>query len=40
MRKQLGSKNSKSNEGLQENNGGVKRRYMSAGELDRETGED
>ena len=40
VRKQLGTKNSKSNEGRQENNGGVKGRDGSADELDRETGED
>ena len=40
MRKQLGTKNSKSNEGRQEKNGGVKGIYMSAEELDRETGEE
>ena len=40
MRKQLGTKNSKSNEGRQEKNGGVKGRDMSAEELDRETGEE
>ena len=40
MRKQLGSKNSKSNEGRQEKNGGVKGRDGSAKELDRETGEE
>ena len=32
MRKQLGAKNSKSNEGRQEKNGGVKGRYGSAEE--------
>ena len=32
--------NSKSNEGRQEMNGGVKGRYGSAEELDRETGEE
>ena len=40
MRKQLGTKNSKSNEGRQEKNGGVKGRAMSAEEIDRETGEE
>ena len=40
VRKQLGTKNSKSNEGRQEKNGGVKGRDMSAEELDRETGEE
>ena len=40
MRKQLGTKSSKSNEGRQEKNGGVKGRDMSAEELDRETGEE
>ena len=40
VRKQLGPKNSKSNEGRQEKNGGVKGRYGSAEELDRETGEE
>ena len=40
MRKQLGTKNSKSNEGRQANNGGVKGRDGSAEELDRETGEE
>ena len=40
MRKQLGTKNSKSNEGRQEKNGGVKGRDMGAEELDRETGEE
>ena len=40
MRKQLGTKNSKSNEGRQEKNGGVNGRDMSAEELDRETGEE
>ena len=40
VRKQLGMKNSKSNEGRQEKNGGVKGRDGSAEELDRETGEE
>ena len=40
VRKQLGTKNSKSNEGRQEKNGGVKGRDGSAEELDRETGEE
>ena len=40
MRKQMGTKNSKSNEGRQEQNGGVKGRDMSAEELDREPGEE
>ena len=40
MRKQLGTQNSKSNEGRQAKNGGVKGRDMSAEELDRETGEE
>ena len=40
VRKQLGTKNSKSNEGRQEKNGGVKGRDVSAEELDRETGEE
>ena len=40
VRKQLGTKNSKSNEGRQEKNDGVKRRERSAEELDRETGEE
>ena len=40
VRKQLGTKNSKSNEGRQAKNGGVKRRDGSAEELDRETGEE
>ena len=41
MRKQLFTKNTKSNEGIQEKNGGVKRidGRGSAEELDRETGE-
>ena len=34
------TENSKSNEGRQEKNGGVKGRYGSAEELDRETGEE
>ena len=38
--KQLGAKNSKSNEGRQAKNGGVKGRDRSAEELDRETGEE
>ena len=37
MRKQLGTKNSKSNEGRQAKNGGVKGRDGSAEEFDRET---
>ena len=37
MRKQLGTKNSKSNEGRQEKNGGVKGIDRSAEKLDRET---
>ena len=40
VRKQLGPKNSKSNEGRQAKNGGVKGRDESAEELDRETGEE
>ena len=40
VRKQLDTKNSKSNEGRQEKNGGVKVRGGSAEELDRETGEE
>ena len=40
VRKQLGTKNSKGNEGRQEKNGGVKGRDISAEELDRETGEE
>ena len=40
VRKQLGTKNSKSNEGRQEKNGGVKGRDASAEELDREIGEE
>ena len=40
VRKQLGTKNSKSNEGRQAKNGGVKGRDGSAEELDRETGEE
>ena len=40
VRKQLGTKNSRSKEGRQEKNGGVKGRDMSAEELDRETGEE
>ena len=40
LRKQLGTKNSKSNDGRQANNGGVKGRDGSADELDRETGEE
>ena len=39
MRQQLGTKHSKSNEVRQAKNGGVKGRYGSAEELDRETGE-
>ena len=40
MRNQLGPKNSKSNEGRQAKNCGVKGRDGSAEELDRETGEE
>ena len=40
VRKQLGTKNNKSNEGTQAKNGGVKGRDGSAEELDRETGEE
>ena len=40
MRKQLGTKNSKSNEGRQAMNGVVKGRDGSAEELDTETGEE
>ena len=40
VRKQLGPKNSKSNEGRQANNGGVKGSDASAEELDRETDEE
>ena len=40
VRKQLGTKNSKSNEGRQEKNGGVKGRDGSAEEVDRETGQE
>ena len=40
VRKQLGTKNSKSNEGRQAKNSGVKGRDGSAAELDRETGEE
>ena len=40
VRTQLGAKNSKSNEGRQVKNGGVKGRDGSAEELDRETGEE
>ena len=40
VRKQLDTKNSKSNEGRQEKNGGVKGRDGSAEELHRETGEE
>ena len=40
VRKQLGAKNSKNNEGRQEKNGGVKGRDKSTEELDRETGEE
>ena len=39
VRKQLGTKNSKSNEGRQGKNGGVKGRDGSAKELDRATGD-
>ena len=38
--KRLSMKNSKSNEGRQEKNGGVNGRDRSAEELDRETGEE
>ena len=38
VRKQLGTKNSKSNEGRQVKNGGDKGRDGSAEQLDRETG--
>ena len=40
VRKQLGTKNSKSNEGRQVKNGGAKGRDGSAEELDRETGQE
>ena len=40
VRKQLGPKNSKCNEGRQSKNGGVKGRDRSAEELNRETGEE
>ena len=40
VRKQLGTKNSRSNEVRQAKNGGVKGRDGSAEELDRETGEE
>ena len=40
VRKQLGPKNSMSNEGRQAKNGGVKGRDGSAEELDRETGQE
>ena len=40
VREQLGPKNSKSNEGRQAKNGGVKGRDGSAEELDRETGQE
>ena len=40
MQKQLGTKNSKSNVGRQQKNGGVKGRDGSAEELDREIGEE
>ena len=40
VRKQLGTKNSKSNAGRQDKNGGVKGRDGSTEELDRETGEE
>ena len=40
VRKQLGTKNRKSNEGRQAKNGGVKGREGSAVELDRETGDE
>ena len=39
VRKQLSTKHSKSNDGRQETNGGVKGRDGSTEELDRETGE-
>ena len=39
MRKQLGTKNNKSNEGRQAKNGGVNGRDCSAEAFDRETGE-
>ena len=38
--KQMGTKNSKRNDGRQEKNGGVKVRDVSAEELDRGTGEE
>ena len=40
VRKQLGTNNSKSNEGIQAKNGGVNGRDGNAEELDRETGEE
>ena len=40
MRKQLGTKNSKSNEGRQAKNGGVKGRDLNTEEFDRETGQE
>ena len=40
VRKQMGTKNSKSNEGREAKNGGVKGRDGSAEELDKETGEE
>ena len=40
MRKQLSTKNSKSNEGRQDKNGGVKGRNRSAEEFERETDEE
>ena len=40
VRKQLGAKNSKSNEGIEAKDGGVKGRDGGAEELDRETGEE
>ena len=40
VRKQLGTKNSRSKEGRQEKNGGVNGRDRSTEELDRETGEE
>ena len=40
VRKKLGPKNSKSNEGIQAKNGGVTGRDGSAEELDRKTGEE
>ena len=40
QRYQLGTKTSKSNEGRQEKNGGLKGRDVSAEELNKETGEE